>query len=335
MRDSALLLCAALGCVLLCACSDREQQDSTSAATTAAVTETAGTAETTAFVTASTAAQTSTSAQTTTVQTEVSAGTGTAFSISMPQQITAFTFRSFPAASTAAVTTAATTAKPAETEYEPVMIWKATDDSGAEKIRVAVTYRSPIRDQLITIYSGCYLYYYEKLCAAPREKEPYTSPAKYEYYLHDMGSREISRSIARSILNGEVYADRTEYEKVCEAIAFVQAIPYVTDQESVGKSEYWRYPLETLFGGCGDCEDSSLLLAGILHEMGFEPCFLYITKGNAGHIALGIRSNDAEHASFAAEGKYYYYIETTDTGWRIGQVPKDVQGNMTAIFPEW
>ena len=71
---------------------------------------------------------------------------------------------------------------------------------------------------------------------------------------------------------------RTEIPYI--AMAFVQSLPYVSDSVSSGYDEYPRFPFETLYHGGGDCEDSSILLASILYDMGYGVALIELP----GHI---------------------------------------------------
>lgn len=59
--------------------------------------------------------------------------------------------------------------------------------------------------------------------------------------------------------------------KASIGLAYVQcAIEYTTDDELFQVSDYALYPVETLYLGKGDCEDTSILLCSIYRAMGFE-----------------------------------------------------------------
>lgn len=105
------------------------------------------------------------------------------------------------------------------------------------------------------------------------------------------------------------------------ALAVAQGIPYVKDRDSVGKDEYWRYPIESLVDQEGDCEDSTILAAAILRRMGFDVAMIF-TKG---HAALGVAGLPGAKGHFVEhDGRDYMYCETTGTGWRVGQLPPDI-----------
>lgn len=51
-------------------------------------------------------------------------------------------------------------------------------------------------------------------------------------------------------------------------LAFVQeAADYAYDSREFGQEEYWQYPVETLYRGYGDCEDTSILASAIYSHL--------------------------------------------------------------------
>jgi len=87
------------------------------------------------------------------------------------------------------------------------------------------------------------------------------------------------------------------------ATLFVQSIPYGTDYKEVN-----RYPYETLYEEEGNCLDKSLILTGILRNIGYTS---YIISGDSGyqyHALVGIVCNDG---NVQYEGNDICFIETT------------------------
>ncbi|MEZ5335267.1 MAG: hypothetical protein R2741_08540 [Methanolobus sp.] len=83
------------------------------------------------------------------------------------------------------------------------------------------------------------------------------------------------------------------------AMAFVQSLPYVRKYSaSSGYDEYPRFPFETLYHGGGDCEDSSILLAALLNDMGYGVALIELP----GHMAAG-----GKRKFSAWKGSYYLY----------------------------
>ncbi|MBN1663576.1 MAG: hypothetical protein JW943_08250 [Deltaproteobacteria bacterium] len=116
------------------------------------------------------------------------------------------------------------------------------------------------------------------------------------------------------------------YEEVSFVLSFVQqALKYERDE-----GEYPRYPVESIIDGIGDCEDFSILGAGILKLMGYEVALLFLP----GHAALGVAGAADIPGIFAEhQDTRYYYCEMTASGWQIGQLPEDHKNEKIEVYP--
>ncbi|HDQ08161.1 MAG TPA: hypothetical protein ENN44_05205 [Methanoculleus sp.] len=92
--------------------------------------------------------------------------------------------------------------------------------------------------------------------------------------------------------------DDDEYVELMAA--FVQSITY----ESPEGEQTPRFPVETVVEGKGDCDDTSILLAGLLEREGYDTALFFFEEEN--HMAAGVRGPGA---GFMGTG--YEYIETT------------------------
>ena len=119
----------------------------------------------------------------------------------------------------------------------------------------------------------------------------------------------------------------TDIETAGCILAFTQYIPYQYDSDTHGESEYWNFPVETLYLNMGDCEDTSILTSAIYKAMGYESALILMS----GHMAVGILGTDLSgysdfkksHKTFSKSG--YYYGETTSTTYELGEVPSGVR----------
>lgn len=130
-------------------------------------------------------------------------------------------------------------------------------------------------------------------------------------------------SLAKWLANQAV-ADGYDYFHTAEfAQSFVGgAMPYqVTSSPEL--------PAETVFEN-GDCKDKSILLAGILNSMGYNVALLYFPPpvGQVtGHEAVGVQFTKTQLTPatqrsmdyYPYNGIKYYFAETTEPGWLIGQ----------------
>jgi hypothetical protein len=116
----------------------------------------------------------------------------------------------------------------------------------------------------------------------------------------------------------------SSYQEISNTLAFVQSISYSLDEDSTGKPEYYRYPIETLYEVTGDCEDTTILAASTLQCMGHKVIVLV----GPSHAALGVAGADGFPDPFRAypfKDRRYFYCETTAEGWKVGEVPPHYQ----------
>jgi hypothetical protein len=122
------------------------------------------------------------------------------------------------------------------------------------------------------------------------------------------------------------------YDQVSFVLAFVQSLPYTSDNVTAGYNEYPRFPIETLVDGGGDCEDTSILFATITLIMGYGT--VYINPPN--HYAVGILGDNLKGTYWEYpedSDQKYYYCETTGDGFKIGQIPETYSGASAYIYP--
>jgi hypothetical protein len=99
-------------------------------------------------------------------------------------------------------------------------------------------------------------------------------------------------------------------------VVFAQSLEYRTDAVDLSP----KFPVETVVEAAGDCDDKSLLLAGLLAREGFDVAIMLFEPEQ--HVALGIRSDELDY-----EETGYAYVETTSGGF-IGMVPDTLAGDI-------
>jgi hypothetical protein len=112
-------------------------------------------------------------------------------------------------------------------------------------------------------------------------------------------------------------------------ISFVQGLPYKVDKENTPYAEYPKYPIETLADKGGDCEDKSILLASILQAMHIDNVLLIMREPD--HCAVGIAVKGVTGFGVEHNGVIYYYVETTNLGYSIGEIPSVYIGKVPDI----
>jgi hypothetical protein len=71
-------------------------------------------------------------------------------------------------------------------------------------------------------------------------------------------------------------------------------------------------------------------MAALLKEWGYEVGFLHLP----GHVAVALRTSDNYSAGpyYEINGHRYLYIESTGSGWLIGEIPEDCQGVQAEFY---
>lgn len=138
------------------------------------------------------------------------------------------------------------------------------------------------------------------------------------------------RTLADEFENMGRRNDLSDREIIDLAMAFVQQLEYTPDIAATGYNQYTLYPIETLNERGGDCEDTAILLAAILEKMGYG-CVL-LGMWEIEHMALGVKGDPSIPGSYYEyNGSRYYYVETTASGWGVGEVPDQARGARAEI----
>ncbi len=119
-------------------------------------------------------------------------------------------------------------------------------------------------------------------------------------------------------------------ERIGLTLRFVQSLTYATDNATLSLDEYPRYPVETLFEKRGDCEDTSILLAAIMTDMGYEVALLVFE--DLDHIGLGVAFPFKYGNSWIYEGKRYWYLDASGTR-PIGWSPAEYAQTAAYVYP--
>jgi transglutaminase-like putative cysteine protease len=149
----------------------------------------------------------------------------------------------------------------------------------------------------------------------------------YSYYVAHEADDNYMNSLAQMFLNTAENEDLGEWDTLSLAVSFVQSLEYVSDMIGSGYDEYPKFPLETLYDKGGDCEDTSILLASILRELGYGT----VLVATDNHMGVGLKTSG--DGNFQYLGMEFYYIETTGVGWEIGELPDEMDGVKIEIIP--
>lgn len=154
-----------------------------------------------------------------------------------------------------------------------------------------------------------------------RGLDRYYKPEEYMHYIYDARNAAVIRQFTDYLRKyaGEMGYD--DSDMAWEAVQFVQTVfEYETDPDGRNAVEFPKYPLETIFDGTGDCEDTAILLAALLNDLGFDTGLLYVP--DPGHLAVAVRVPDdyTDGAYYDFNNRRYVYIESTSQ-WKIGDIP--------------
>jgi hypothetical protein len=105
-------------------------------------------------------------------------------------------------------------------------------------------------------------------------------------------------------------------DKIYFIITFVQNIKY----DRPGGTLDLFPPLGTIAYRFGDCDSKAILLYVFLEKMNVDCAMLW--SYNYKHAMLGIRVNGRGNF-LTANGKKYYFLETTYPNWDVGEIPPE------------
>jgi len=179
-----------------------------------------------------------------------------------------------------------------------------------EGVERAITVKVP--EALYNFYSG---------------KERFTTTDYRGYVLHPYDDDYVA-VLVREFAVIQVEEGLSDEERLSLMISFVQNMEYVSDPSSAGQGEYPKYPVETLVDGGGDCEDTSILMASLLESWGYNVSLLRLPN----HMAVGLEVN-ATGVHWTVNNVTYYYLETTNDSWEIGEASKGFSYEDAEVFP--
>lgn len=159
----------------------------------------------------------------------------------------------------------------------------------------------------------------------------------YSVYVTDPRDDSYLENLTRSLRRLARGAGFDRWKTLNFVISFVQSLTYQLD----GSRPYHhraRYPIETLVHRGGDCEDTSILAAALLRQMGYSVIFLYFRRwgemyfpgwgmDEVAHMAIGVRVDIPRDWRWGwhwvVDGRRYFFLETIGVGFPIGRMPED------------
>lgn len=194
---------------------------------------------------------------------------------------------------------------------------------GVRKITYKWTFKDKTYSENLTIPDSLYNYFrkIDRISTSdPSKYSIYATNTYDDYYI----SKLTSKLIQKSSLYGFNLDDELHF-----IISFVQGLGYTLDSETTPYAEYPRYPIETLADKGGDCEDKSILLASMLQAIRVDNVLLLMREPD--HCAVGIAVKGITGCGVEHNGVIYYYVETTNPGPQIGEIPPVYMGKVPEI----
>jgi len=156
------------------------------------------------------------------------------------------------------------------------------------------------------------------------KNKPRPPTGDYSIYATDPYDDELISQLVNVFKDTSERDGFGKYETVTFVISFVQSLPYTSDDVTTPFDEYPRYPIETLVDNGGDCEDTSILTAVLINELGYGVVLLEIPK----HMAVGVKCEESLGVHYEDDyGDNFCYLETTGEGWEIGEIPDEYRGS--------
>jgi hypothetical protein len=173
------------------------------------------------------------------------------------------------------------------------------------------------RNLTLNVTVGAGLYYGAQQGEKAATADPATDPASlapeyFRAFTDDPRQEDMYRDLLVSFraLRQEHGWDADTYLELITY--FVQDLPY-DNRTRADPGTPARFPAETITDGTGDCDDKSLLLAGLLSREGYNVSLLFFLPEH--HMAVGIAGDEPRF-----RGTGYLYIETTHPAY-IGETP--------------
>ncbi len=104
-----------------------------------------------------------------------------------------------------------------------------------------------------------------------------------------------------------------DYDFVMASINITRQLVYENDSTPFN----FKYPLETLVEGSGDCEDLATFLVSLLRAGGIDSVLIIFEN----HVGVGINIEGINGYYFKYNKRKYYYIEITNKNYNLGELP--------------
>ena len=115
-----------------------------------------------------------------------------------------------------------------------------------------------------------------------------------------------------------LYKGKNDEDRINFIASLAQSITYETEE-----GEYPQFPIELLANKSGDCEDKAIFTASILSNLGYDVVLIRLPQ----HMAVGVHLESSDYDGRVyyedSEGKKYLFLETSNTGWKLGEAKEE------------
>ena len=126
-------------------------------------------------------------------------------------------------------------------------------------------------------------------------------PAYYLAFLDDPNQEEFFHALTGAFRDARARDSLDDDEYLELMTVAVQSLTY----ENEGTLTAPKFPIETYVDGAGDCDDKSLLLAGLLGREGYTVALFYFKPEE--HMAVGVKGYGCDY-----QGTGYGYVASTN-----------------------
>jgi len=196
-----------------------------------------------------------------------------------------------------------------------------------EYVAVSVVYYTKFGEEKhiisFSVPYDLYKYYHEKSHPPLNLDLPSTLKEARQYITPN-------EQIIQNIVSEIKMQTNSEEELANALLDFVQYKGHILSIRYYPTLEF-KYPIETLVEMGGDCDTHAFLYATLLKAAGFKVLLLFSSDGTHAAVAVHLETSP-QHSTqksvwyFTYNGLKYYYAETTHWGWRVGDLPEDMQG---------
>lgn len=154
---------------------------------------------------------------------------------------------------------------------------------------------------------------YNYFATLPRDK-----PDPVDYVMSDRGRTELQHVISELISHSN-HQGFSERERRDFIIAFVQSLPHNQWGSVHDYDNYPKYPIQTLYDGGGDSQDTSILLTSLLRLLGYQAVLI----STPDHYMVGLIEPEAyrDEREWVVGAEGYTVIESNHPGYSIGRLP--------------